>query len=94
MRGTKLHRVVVISFLLLFFLTQNILTSSSAKPLRFKMNSIGLSILLKSCICMRDSIEISGSRYTIIERIAVGNANLTFFDELVEITKNILCFLL
>lgn len=41
---------------------------------------------------MRDSIEISGSRYTIIERIAVGNATLTFFDELVEITRIILCF--
>lgn len=36
------------------------------------MNSMGFSILMKSCICLRDSIEISGTRYTILERIAVG----------------------
>lgn len=42
------------------------------------MNSIGLSILIKSCICLRDSVEISGSKYTIVERIAVGNVKIYF----------------
>ena len=32
---------------------------------------------------MRESIEISGSKYMIIERIAVGNWFI-FFDELVS----------
>lgn len=36
------------------------------------MNSMGLSLLLKSCVCMRDVVEISGTKYSVIERIAVG----------------------
>lgn len=48
------------------------------------MNSIGLSILIKSCVCLRESLEISGSRYTIIERIAVGKTKAYFLDELVH----------
>lgn len=36
------------------------------------MNTVGLSLLFRSCVCMRDSVEISGTKYSIIERIAVG----------------------
>lgn len=40
------------------------------------MNGLGLTLLLKSCICMRETIEISGTKYSIIERIAVGKLPL------------------
>lgn len=36
------------------------------------MNTVGLSMLFRSCVCMRDAVEISGTKYSIIERIAVG----------------------
>lgn len=49
------------------------------------MNSLGLSILFKNCICLRDSVEISGSKYAIVERIAVGNKRKLIFDELVYV---------
>ncbi|CAG9803885.1 unnamed protein product [Chironomus riparius] len=36
------------------------------------MNTLGISLLFKSCVCMRESVEISGTKYIILERIAVG----------------------
>lgn len=40
------------------------------------MNTVGLSLLFRSCVCMRDSVEISGTKYSIIERIAVGELEI------------------
>ncbi|KAG5682179.1 hypothetical protein PVAND_011547 [Polypedilum vanderplanki] len=36
------------------------------------MNTLGISLLFKSCVCMRESVEISGTKYIVLERIAVG----------------------
>lgn len=42
-------------------------------------------MLVKSCICLRDSVEISGSNYTVVERIAVGKN--TFLMSWSDFTK-------
>lgn len=50
------------------------------------MNTLGISLLFKSCICMRETVEISGTKYITLERIAVGNyecynsSNVQFFS--------------
>lgn len=71
--------VILFSFFLLFLFKNSFSRNAKNKS---KMNGLGLTLLIKSCICMRETIEISGSKYTIIERIAIGKK--TFFDELVQ----------